>query len=137
MRSQSQTKVWKQNLIQLPQQNAVQANLFSDTSLLLKLSYSVKFTNILNLLVNLFVKITSIFTNDIKLNSETVTTTLFNHFYYVLFTNHDEITIGETQNLLLNLILIVDSHKRCLPQEIYSWIHSTKCLNPLAFYEKF
>lgn len=78
----------------------------------------LKFTNILNLLVNLFVKTASIFTNDIKLNSETVTTTLFNHFYHVLFTNHDETTIGETQNLLLNLILIVDinnpdvSHKK-------------------------
>lgn len=71
----------------------------------------------MNLLVNLFVKIASIFTNDIKLNSETVTT-LFNHFYYVLFTNHDETTIRETQNLVLNLILIVDinnpdvSHKK-------------------------
>lgn len=91
---------------------------FLTPSLLFKLSYSVKFTNILNLLVNLFVKTASIFTNDIKLNSETVTTTLFNHFYHVLFTNHDETTIGETQNLLLNLILIVDinnpdvSHKK-------------------------
>lgn len=72
----------------------------------------------MNLLVNLFVKTASIFTNDIKLNSEIVTTTLFNHFYHVLFTNHDETTIGETQNLLLNLILTGDinnpdvSHKK-------------------------
>lgn len=55
----------------------------------------------------MLVKIASIFTNDVKLNCETVII-LFKLFHYVFFTNHDETRKGASQNTLLNLILILD-----------------------------
>lgn len=48
----------------------------------------------------------SVFTNDIKLNSETAKT-LVNPFYYVTFTNHNYSRKEASQNVLLNLTLML------------------------------
>lgn len=100
--------------------------------ILFKLSYSEKLTNILNLSVNVFIKIASIFTHGIKWNRGTTSFNLF----YVLFTNHDENGIGESQNMLLNLILWT-LISRWFPPGIHNWMYFKECLNPLHFMENF